>query len=62
MKKVKITLVKSLIGRKENHILTCKSLGLVKIGDSKVIELNPAVQGKIDLVSYLVNVEDAVQD
>ncbi len=62
MKKVKITLAKSLIGRKENHILTCKSLGLTKIGDSKVIDLNPAVQGKIDLVSYLVKVEDADQD
>ena len=33
--KVTITLAKSLIGRKENQILTCKSLGLRKIGDSK---------------------------
>ncbi len=62
MKKVKITLAKSLIGRKENHILTCKSLGLNKIGDSKVVELNDSIQGKINLVSYLVKVTDADQD
>ena len=62
MKNVKITLVKSLIGRKESHILTCKSLGLTKVGDSKVLALNPSVQGKIDHVSYLVKVEDADQD
>ncbi len=59
MAKVKITLKKSLIGRKENHILTAKSLGLTKIGDTKVLENDAAIQGKITLISHLISVEDA---
>ncbi|MBQ0109906.1 MAG: 50S ribosomal protein L30 [Clostridiales bacterium] len=59
MAKVKITLVKSLIGRKENHILTAKSLGLKKIGDVKVCEKDAAIEGKINLISHLISVEDA---
>ena len=59
MAKVKITLKKSLIGRKENHILTANSLGLRKIGDVKVIEKDDAVNGKIVLISHLISVEDA---
>jgi len=59
MAKVKITLKKSLIGRKENQILTCKSLSLTKIGDSKVVENNAAIEGKINVISHLVSVENA---
>ena len=59
MAKVKITLTKSLIGRKKNHILTAKSLGLKKIGDNKVVEKDVAIEGKINLISHLISVEDA---
>ena len=57
--KVKITLVKSLIGRKENQILTCKSLQLCKIGDSKVVEKTANLDGKLNVISHLVRVETA---
>ena len=55
-KTLKIKLVKSLIGRKENQILTAKSLGLSKIG--KVVEQpdNEATRGKINTISHLVEV------
>ena len=59
MAKVKITLAKSLIGRKNSHILTANSLGLRKIGDVKVVEKDEAVTGKINLISHLISVEDA---
>ncbi len=59
MAKVKITLKKSLIGRKENQILTCKSLALTKIGDSKIVERNEAIDGKINVIAHLVSVENA---
>ena len=59
MAKVKITLKKSLIGRKKNHILTANSLGLKKIGDVKVVENDAAITGKINLISHLISVEDA---
>ena len=57
MSKVRITLKKSLIGRKANQIATENSLGLRKIDDTKEVELNAAVQGKIDVISHLVSVE-----
>ena len=56
---VKITLKKSLIGRLEKQILTAKSLGLTKIGDSKVITLDDSVKGKIAVISHLVEVTEA---
>ncbi len=59
MAKVKITLKRSLIGRKENQILTCKSLALTKIGDSKIVERNEAIDGKINVIAHLVSVENA---
>ena len=57
MSKVRITLKKSLIGRKANQIATANSLGLRKIDYTTVQELNAATQGKIGVISHLVSVE-----
>jgi large subunit ribosomal protein L30 len=56
--KLKITLVKSLIGRKNDHIATVNALGLRKIG--KVVEHEdcPQIKGMINKVSYLLKVEE----
>lgn len=53
-----ITLVKSLIGRKKDHIATAKSLGLKKIGDVASQPKNAATEGKIKKISYLIKVEE----
>ncbi len=55
----KITLVKSLIGRKQNQIATANTLGLKKIGDSTVQPDNAATLGKIKKISHLVEIEEA---
>ena len=54
---VKITLVKSLIGRLDKQVKTAGSLGLKKIGDSKTLADSPALQGKIFVIKHLVKVE-----
>ena len=59
MEKIKVTLEKSLIGRNEKHIKTANSLGLRKIGDSKVVNKTNEVDGKITKISYLVKVDAA---
>ncbi len=59
MAKVKITLVKSLIGRKKDHIATVESLGLRKIGKTVEHEETPQIRGMINKVSYLLKVEEA---
>ena len=58
MAKVKITLVKSLIGRKKEHIATVNALGLRKIGKNVEHEETPQIRGMINKVIYLVKVEE----
>lgn len=55
--KLKITLKKSLIGRKDSHIATAKALGLNKIGKTVEHEDTPQIKGMINQISYLVEVE-----
>ena len=59
MAKVKLTLAKSLIGRKKNQILTANSLGLKKIGDTVVSERDNILEGKLNVIAHLVKVEEA---
>ena len=56
--KLKITLIKSTIGRHENQIRTVKALGLKKIRSSVVQPDNAAIRGMIFTVNHLVSVEE----
>ncbi len=56
-KKIKITLVKSVIGTKQDHRATVRGLGLRRLNSSAVLEDTPAVRGMIHKVAYLVKVE-----
>ena len=58
MARVKITLIKSLIGRKKSHIATVNSLGLRIIGKSVEHEETPQIRGMINKVIYLIKVEE----
>ncbi len=55
---VKVTLTKSLIARKPNQIVTAKSLGLTRPGDTVVLANDAALAGKIKVLSHLVKVEN----
>lgn len=56
-KKLKVTLVKSVIGTKQDHRATIRGLGLRKLNSSAVLEDTPAVRGMIRKVAYLVKCE-----
>lgn len=56
---VKVTLVKSLIGSKKDQIATAESLGLRKIGDSKIQPNNAQTMGKVNKIIHLVEVTEA---
>lgn len=58
-KKIKITLVRSVIGQKPEKRATVRSLGLKKINSSVVKEDSPALRGMAAAVSHLVKVEEA---
>lgn len=59
MAKINITLKKSFIGKKKDHIATAKALGLTKI--NKTVELNdtPQIRGMINKIAYLLEVKEA---
>lgn len=54
---IKVTLVKSVIGRIESHKATVKGLGLRRLNHTVVVKDTPAIRGMINAVSYLVKVE-----
>jgi large subunit ribosomal protein L30 len=57
VKKIKVRLVKSVVGTRQSHRDTVRGLGLRKI--NHVVELadTPEVRGMINRVNYLVHVE-----
>ncbi|GAA5137961.1 50S ribosomal protein L30 [Thalassotalea piscium] len=57
-KTVKVTQVKSSIGRLPKHRATLKGLGLRRINHTVELEDTPSVRGMINRVSYMIKVED----
>lgn len=58
MKKLQITLTKSLIGRKPNQVKTAHALGLKKINQTVVKETNDAVMGMIKTIAHLIDIKE----
>jgi large subunit ribosomal protein L30 len=57
-KMLKVTLIRSTIGRKPNQRKTVKALGLKKLNSSVVKEARPEIVGMIKTVEHLVKVEE----
>jgi large subunit ribosomal protein L30 len=57
--KIKITLVKSLIGRIPKHVLIAKQLGLGKINSTVIHQDIPAIRGLVNAIHYLLKVEES---
>lgn len=58
MAKLRITLEKSLIGRKDDHIATAEALGLKRIRDVVEKDDVPTIRGMVNKISYLVKCEE----
>lgn len=56
--KVRVTLIKSLNGRLENHKQCAYGLGLRKIRQSREVLDTPENRGMINKISYLLKVEE----
>ncbi len=54
---VKITYIRSAIGRKEQHKRIVRSLGLRKLHQSRIFDYTDSIKGMIDKVGYLLKVE-----
>ncbi|HEV2066076.1 MAG TPA: 50S ribosomal protein L30 [Thermomicrobiales bacterium] len=55
---LKITLVRSVIGRPHDQERTVRSLGLRRVNQSVVRPDQPAIRGMVHKVQHLVNVEE----
>lgn len=58
MSKIRITQVRSVIGRPKNQKLTMEALGLRKMNQSVEKETNPEILGMVRKVNHLVRVEN----
>ncbi|MBI3140728.1 MAG: 50S ribosomal protein L30 [Rhodocyclales bacterium] len=56
-KKIKVTLVKGLMGTKQDHRATVRGLGLKRRNHTVELVDTPAVRGMINKVGYLVKCE-----
>ena len=57
-KTIKVTQVKSSIGRLPKHVATLKGLGLRRIRHTVELEDTPSVRGMINKISYMVQVDE----
>ncbi|MEW6267096.1 MAG: 50S ribosomal protein L30 [Thermodesulfobacteriota bacterium] len=57
-KQLKITQVRSLIGRPPKHRRTVRALGLTRMNQTVVQEDTPVIRGMINQVSHLIRVEE----
>jgi len=55
---LKITLVKSMIGRPEKHRKVLRGMGLTKVNRTVELQNTPSVRGMIQKVSHLVVAEE----
>ncbi|MBU2522169.1 MAG: 50S ribosomal protein L30 [Proteobacteria bacterium] len=60
--KLKVTLVKSMIGRPEKHRKILRSMGLTKINRAVEFEDAPSVRGMINKVAHLVKAEEKIDE
>ncbi len=60
--KLKITLVKSLIGRPEKHRRVLQGMGLTKLNRSVLLNNTPAIRGMVQTISHLVKTEEKTDE
>ncbi len=54
---IKVTLIKSMIGRPEKHRRVLRGMGLTKLNRTVELEDTPSIRGMVKTVSHLVKVE-----
>lgn len=57
--RLKITLVRSMVGRPEKHRKVLRGMGLTRMNKTVELEDTRAIRGMAEKVSHLVRVEEA---
>ncbi len=56
--KLKVTLIKSMIGKPERQRRVLRSMGLTKLNRTVLLVDNPCVRGMVRAVSHMLKVEE----
>lgn len=59
---LKVTLVKSMIGRPEKHRRILRGMGLTKLNKTVELKDTPTIQGMINKVSHLVRAQEKINE
>jgi len=59
---LKVTLVKSVIGRPEKHRRVLRGMGLTKMNKTVLLKDTPCARGMINAVSHLVKAEEKTDE
>lgn len=57
-RKLKVTLVKSVIGRPEKHRQVLRGMGLTRINRTVILDDTTSIRGMVQKVSHLVKMEE----
>ena len=60
--KIKVTLIKSMIGRPEKHRRVLRGMGLTKLNRTVELMDTPAIRGMVHKVSHMVKTEEKVDE
>jgi large subunit ribosomal protein L30 len=60
--KLKITLIKSMVGRPEKQRKVLRGMGLTKMNKSVLLNDTPSIRGMVNAVSHLVKAEEKTDE
>jgi large subunit ribosomal protein L30 len=59
---LKVTLVRSMIGRPEKHRKVLRGMGLTKMNRTVELKDTASIRGMVNAVSHLLNVEEKIDE
>ena len=59
---VRVTLVRSMIGRPEKHRRVLRGMGLTRLNKTVELKDTPEIRGMINKVSHLVSTEEKIDE
>jgi large subunit ribosomal protein L30 len=59
---VKVTLIRSMIGRPQSHRRVLRGMGLTRLNKTVELKDTPEIRGMINKVSHLVRTEEKVDE
>jgi large subunit ribosomal protein L30 len=60
--RIKVTLIRSQIGKPEKHRKTLAALGLRKLHQTKIFDHSPSIMGMVTQINHLLRVEECTDE